>query len=81
MALLPSGHLLCAHREVDRNAPDLSRAAEEAGRLAGPLPKDDGKATFCGLGFESAATEERVEEARREDTSLDIIVTASNKET
>lgn len=77
----PSGHLRCAHLGAGRKAPDRSSTAEETDRRAAAAPLGVDLATFCGFGLDSAVAVDRAEEARREDSSLDIIVAALSCQT
>lgn len=75
MAFVPSGHLRCAHLALGLNA-FRDSAAEESDRRAATALLGCDMATFWGLDLESAEADWRAAEARREDSSLDIIVVA-----
>jgi len=82
MALLPKGHVLRAggHFAFERRTPDVrARAADESGREAAIMLLWCVEATCCVRGRARVSTVAGfwAEEARREDSSLEIIVAPS----
>ena len=76
MAFAPSGHL--RNRPLDLRLPSCESAENDMDLRAATEPLDTVVATFCALaGCLAFAPDNRKEEPRREDSSLDVIVATS----